>query len=59
MKTPRLLIPLPAPDDPPPATGAARRPYTPPAILHELELETRAGSMLGIPDDRSGLPGNE
>ena len=23
-------------------------PYTPPAILHELALETRAGSPLGV-----------
>jgi hypothetical protein len=27
-----------------------RKSYTKPAILHELELETRAGSPLGIPD---------
>ena len=27
-----------------------RKPYTPPAITHELELETRAGSPLGMPD---------
>ena len=25
-----------------------RKPYTPPAILHELALETRAGSVLGV-----------
>ncbi len=25
-----------------------RRPYTSPAILHELNLETRAGSLLGV-----------
>ncbi len=25
-----------------------RKPYTPPAILHELALETRAGSLLGV-----------
>ena len=28
----------------------ARRPYTKPEIVHELELQTRAGSPLGIPD---------
>ena len=28
----------------------ARKPYTKPEIIHELELETRAGSPLGIPD---------
>lgn len=27
-----------------------RKPYRRPAILHELQLETRAGSPLGIPD---------
>ncbi len=29
---------------------ARRKPYTPPAIIHELALETRAGSPLGVPD---------
>jgi len=28
----------------------ARKPYSKPEIIHELELETRAGSPLGIPD---------
>jgi len=28
----------------------ARKPYLTPAIVHELELETRAGSPLGLPD---------
>jgi hypothetical protein len=27
--------------------GAPHKPYTPPAIIHELEIETRAGSPLG------------
>jgi len=27
-----------------------RKPYTKPEIIHELELETRAGSPLGMPD---------
>ena len=27
-----------------------RKPYPPPEIVHELELETRAGSPLGLPD---------
>jgi|YelNatPaOPRAMG01_1025707.scaffolds.fasta_scaffold33500_2 hypothetical protein len=27
------------------------RPYTPPAIVLELELETHAGSPLGLPDN--------
>jgi hypothetical protein len=26
------------------------KPYSKPEILHELELETRAGSPLGLPD---------
>jgi len=29
--------------------------YSPPVILHELELETRAGSPLGVPDDLSAF----
>ena len=28
---------------------AERKPYRKPAILHELELEVRAGSPLGLP----------
>ena len=28
----------------------ARKPYAKPEIIHELELETRAGSPLGMPD---------
>lgn len=28
-----------------------RKPYTSPQIIHELELETRAGSPLGAPGD--------
>jgi hypothetical protein len=28
----------------------ARKVYTKPEIIHELELETRAGSPLGLPD---------
>ncbi len=28
---------------------AARQPYVKPAIVHELRLETRAGSLPGIP----------
>ena len=27
-----------------------RKPYIRPEIIHELELETRAGSPLGLPD---------
>lgn len=34
----------------PAGDGALRRPYVRPAIIHELALETRAGSPLGIPD---------
>jgi hypothetical protein len=26
-----------------------RKPYSKPAVIHELELETRAGSPLGLP----------
>jgi hypothetical protein len=33
--------------------------YTPPAILHELELETRAGSPLGVGDGVDPLGLNE
>jgi hypothetical protein len=33
-----------------------RKPYIKPEIVHELELETRAGSPLGLPDP-SDLPG--
>lgn len=29
---------------------ARRKPYVKPEIIHELELETRAGSPLGMPD---------
>jgi hypothetical protein len=28
-----------------------RKPYTKPEIIHELELETRTGSPLGMPDE--------
>jgi len=28
----------------------ARKPYARPEIIHELALETRAGSPLGVPD---------
>lgn len=28
----------------------ARKSYISPAIIHELDLETRAGSPLGLPD---------
>lgn len=28
-----------------------RRPYAKPEIIHEMELETRAGSVPGLPDD--------
>lgn len=37
-----------------------RRTYCRPEIIHELELETRAGSPLGIPDpmDPFGLDPN-
>lgn len=28
----------------------ARKPYLSPAIIHEMDLETRAGSPLGLPD---------
>ncbi|MBP7962693.1 MAG: VCBS repeat-containing protein [Caldilineaceae bacterium] len=38
-------LPLPGQLD---AAVSGRRPYTPPAILHELALETRAGSALSV-----------
>ena len=28
-----------------------KKPYTKPKIIHELELETRAGSVPGLPDN--------
>ena len=31
-------------------TQIQRQPYTPPAVILELDLETRAGSPLGLPD---------
>lgn len=42
---PTSLPPQPAPPAP---TADARKPYTPPAIKHELALETRAGSPIGM-----------
>ncbi len=30
--------------------GGERKAYEKPAIVHELELETRAGSPLGVPN---------
>jgi hypothetical protein len=32
------------------AAEIERKPYSRPEIVHELELETRAGSPLGLPD---------
>lgn len=34
-----------------------KKPYTRPAIVHEQQLETRAGTPLGVPDplDPTGL----
>jgi len=34
-----------------------RRPYAPPVIIYELELETRAGSPLGLFPSELELPG--
>ena len=31
-------------------SGERRKPYTKPEIIHELELETRAGSPMMLPD---------
>ncbi len=31
-------------------THGERKPYEKPAIVHELELETRAGSPVGLPN---------
>ena len=30
--------------------AAVRAPYAPPAIVHESDLEVRAGTPLGLPD---------
>lgn len=30
--------------------STTRKPYTKPEIVHEMELETQAGSPLGIPE---------
>jgi len=39
------------------ARPETRKPYAKPEIIHELELETRAGSPLGMPDPLGlGLP---
>ena len=38
----------PHPVQEPPPSAVPRRPYARPVILHELRLETRAGSMLGV-----------
>ena len=35
-----------------------RKPYTKPEIVHELELETRAGSPLSLPEDPLKVPGS-
>lgn len=36
---------------------ASKQPYTQPAVIHELRLETRAGTPLGVPNplDPTGL----
>jgi len=37
--------------------AAPRKPYQPPRVIHEAELEVRAGSPLLAPDDpKSGKP---
>jgi len=41
----------PAQPAPPALPSPARKPYTPPAIVSETRLETRAGSPLSIPLD--------
>ena len=35
------------------------KPYNPPAIIYETDLETKAGSPVGIPDPDLLLPGVE
>jgi len=40
------------------AQPKARKPYAKPKVIHELELETRAGSTLGSPPGL-GIPGQE
>ena len=39
-------------------TAGELKPYEPPAIIQELDLETRAGSTIGMPNpgDVDGLP---
>ena len=41
----------PAQPAPPAQPSPARKPYTPPAIVSETRLETRAGSVLSVPLD--------
>lgn len=38
-----------------PETIAPRQPYTPPAVILKLDLETHAGSPLGLPLDPDEL----
>ncbi len=33
--------------------NTSKKPYTEPAIIYDLELETKAGSPLGMPDPLS------
>ncbi len=57
MNQPTITIPITSEF---PKNLPSRKPYTPPAILHELELETRAGTAIGpSPDglDPLGLTG--
>ena len=41
------------------STMKEKKQYSPPAIVFETDLETKAGSPLGNPTDGLGLPGLE
>lgn len=49
-------IPSDQPAPPAAARQPRRKPYTPPAIVSETRLETRAGSPLSVPLDPMNTP---
>ena len=53
-------IPIPQPDELE-QEFPSKKAYTKPAVIHELELETRAGSPLGIDplEDATGIFGTD
>ena len=51
MDEPRAITPPSEQPNQPAQRSSARTPYTPPAIVSETRLETRAGSPLSVPLD--------